>query len=77
MLIFFADDTKICNITDNTTILQDELHELYEWSHKWLPPFTLTCSILHYPKHYNNYNYCLNKYMINIDCFIKDLCVIF
>ena len=31
MLIFFADDTKIYNTTENTTVLQDDLQKLYEW----------------------------------------------
>ena len=38
---------------------------------KWLLPFNIDkCSILHYDKHTNMYNYCLNNYMINVDCFI-------
>ena len=70
----FADDTKIYN----TTVLQDDLHKLYEWSNKWLLPFNIDkCSILHYGKHDNMYNYCLNNYRINVDCFIKDLGVTF
>ena len=35
------------------------------------------CNILHYGKHNNMYNYCLNNYRINVDCFIKDLGVTF
>ena len=74
----FADDTKIYNTTENTTVLQDDLHKLYEWSNKWLLPFNIDkCSILHYGKHNNMYNYCLNNYRINVDCFIKDLGVTF
>ena len=64
---YFADDTKIYNTTNNTTVLQDDLHKLYEWSNKWL----------HYGKHNNIYNYCVNNYRINVDCFIKDLGVTF
>ena len=37
----FADDTKIYNTTENTTVLQDDLHTLYEWSNKWLLPFNI------------------------------------
>ena len=74
----FADDTKLYNTTENTTVLQDDLHKLYEWSNKWLLPFNIDkCSILHYGKHNNMYNYCLNNYRINVDCFIKDLGVTF
>ena len=74
----FADDTKLYNTTENTTVLQDDLHKLYEWSNKWLLPFNFDiCSILHYGKHNNMYNYCLNNYRINVDCFIKDLGVTF
>ena len=36
-----ADDTTICKTTDNTNILQDDLHKPYEWSNKWLLPFTI------------------------------------
>ena len=58
--------------------MQDDLHKLYEWSNKWLLPFNIDkCSILHYVKHNNIYNYCLNNYWIIVDCFIKDLGVTF
>ena len=41
-------------------------------------PFNIDkCSILHYGKHNNMYNYCLNNYRINVDSFIKDLGVTF
>ena len=74
MLIFFANDTKIYNINDDTTMWQDYLHKLYEWYNKWLLPFNIDkCSILHYGKHNHIYNYCLNNYRIKVDCFIKDL----
>ena len=73
-----ADDTKIYNTPDNATVLQDDLHTLYEWSIKWLLPFNIDkCSILHYGKHNNMYNYCLNNYRINVDFCIKDLGVTF
>ena len=40
----------------------------YEWSNKWLLPFTIVkYSILHYGKHNNIYNYCLNNYRTNVD----------
>ena len=35
------------------------------------------CNIVHYGKHNNIYNYCLHKYRINVDCFIKNLDVTF
>ena len=70
----FADDTKIYNTTDNTTVLQDDLQKLYEWSNTWLLPFNNDkCCILHVAKHNNMYNYCVNNYRINVDCFIKEL----
>ena len=30
----FADDAKIYNTTENTPVLQDDLHKLHEWSNK-------------------------------------------
>ena len=52
----FANDTKIN--TNYTTILQDDLHKIYEWSNKWLLSFNIDkYSILYYGKHNNIYNY--------------------
>ena len=66
------------NTTDNTTILQDDLHKLYEWSNKLLLPFNIDkCSILHYGKHNNIDNYGQNNNRMNVDFFIKDLGVTF
>ena len=57
----FADDTRIYN----TTILQDDLHKLYEWSNKLLLLFSIhKCCILHYGKHNNIYNNCVNNQRI-------------
>ena len=67
---------QIYTTTDNTTILQDDLHKRYAWSIKWLLPFNIDkCTV--YVKHNYIYKYCLNNHRIDVDYFIKDLGVMF
>ena len=63
----FADDIKLYNTTDDTSILQDDLQKLYEWSNKWLLSFNIDkCCALHFGKHNINYNYCMKNHNLNL-----------
>ena len=74
----FADDTKIYNSVQNSSILMDDLNTLTVWSAKWLLPFNIDkCKVLHYGKHNANVSYSMNDVVVPDDTSIKDLGVTF
>ncbi len=47
----FADDTKVYNSCDNSTILQEDVDALQQWSYEWQLFFNCTkCKCIHYGK---------------------------
>ena len=74
----FADDTKVYNTIENTTLLQDDLDKLVEWSNRWLLPFNVDkCTVLHYGKKNINVDYSMNSNAITSNHCIRDLGILF
>ncbi len=74
----FADDTKIYNSIDNSTLLQDDLNNLVAWSKKWLLPFNIDkCNVLHYGKHNTKTTYIMDDKPLTADKLMTDLGVTF
>ena len=77
----FADDTKIFNAiktSDESSILQDDINQLVEWTQKWQLPFNMEkTKVLHYGRNNSEHNYQIGGLNIAKDCTEKDLGVTF
>ena len=57
----FADDTKLFNLSSNSSILQDDLNKLLSWSKKWQLTFNISkCKVLYCGKNNPKKEYFLN-----------------
>ena len=77
----FADDTKIFNAiktSEESSILQDDINQLVEWTQKWQLPFNMEkTKVLHYGRNNSEHNYQIGGLNIEKDCSEKDLGVTF
>ena len=59
----FADDTKIYNISPNTTDIQSDLNKLLDWSETWQLQFNISkCKVLHIGR-----RVCGSEFSINVN----------
>ncbi|CAF1034852.1 unnamed protein product [Brachionus calyciflorus] len=77
----FADDTKVISLIDNendSSILQEDLNNLHEWSKQWLVDFKEEkCVSMHFGSNNKNYEYSLNSHKLTESRQERDLGVIF
>jgi len=64
-ILKFADDTKLFGIVNDTLdrdIIQQDLHQLVQWSEKWQMPFNASkCVVLHLGSCNKEFNYCMGN----------------
>ena len=62
----------------DSSLIQEDLNNLLQWSNKWLLPFNIeTCKVLHYGKVNPKNDYMINNISVLSDSCIKDLCITF
>ena len=77
----FADDTKLYSSSKSSQLLQDDIFNLFEWSHIWQLQFNIAkCKVLHIGKNNEMVDYYVdpnrNNILSNVES-ERDLGVIF